>query len=636
MNISWLSNAPWSFTGYGNQTKLFIPRIKELGHEVAIQAFYGHDGSPINWQGIPIYGKGFHPYGQDIMAAHARNFKADILISLMDIWVMQPELLQNIKWVPWFPIDHEPLPERMGKPARAAYKRIVFSKFGERMMQDAGIDCYYVPHGVDTKNFIPIDRKEARERMKLPQDAFIVGMVAANKGNPPRKAFFENIAAFSYLKKKHPDAVLYLHTFDGSSGGYETVNLVEFCSYQGLVVGKDVIFADQYTYMLGYPDKAMNDLYNAFDVHLLVSNGEGFGIPILEAQASGCPVIVGDWTSMPELCFSGWKVDRKDAHPIWTNLASYQFVGHVGAIADHLESAYRQKDNEARRRNARSGALAYDADVVIERYWKPVLEDIEKSIKEEKEEQAQNLKNVKALKKARHVHQWSNIGLYVNGVAHRPCVGCYDSQSQGGIVEDFFDVGLGLDLVNDTDGINKIVGYEIKHDYKLDGLALEGTVIDIGAHKGLVSCYIAKQYPNVKVLAYEPVKENFAALLENIKRNGLTNIKAHNKAVTEDGRKVNIFTDPIGNSGGSTLYGDGNSQEVESVTLAQIFKSNKIDRLALLKIDCEGAEFEILPPAPLSKIDRLRGEFHKGNGDVDALIRDVKANIPDVVITVQG
>jgi len=632
VRISWLSNAPWSFTGYGNQTKLFTPRIKDLGHDVSIQAFYGHEGSPINWGGIPVYGRGLHPYGQDIMAAHSKNFNADIMISLMDAWVIQPELLQSTKWVPWFPIDHEPMPLRVADPVSKAYKRIVFSHFGEHMMDGANLEYYYVPHGVDTKMFKPVDRKEARERMRLPDDRFIVGMVAANKGYPPRKAFFENIAAFTYLKEKHPDALLYLHTYDGSHGG-EAVNLVDYVKYQGLKIGKDVIFAEQYMYMVGYPDEAMNDLYNSFDVHMLVSAGEGFGIPILEAQASGCPVVVGDWTSMSELCFSGWKVSKKDANQTWTLMNSYQFTPHVGAIADHLESAYRQKDNEALRRDARAGALPYDADIVTERYWKPVLEDISNHLELEKEESLQAIKSLKAL---RHEHKWGTIGFYIDGVQTAPCTGCDDGLTGKGIVKDAFAADLDLDLVEDTDGISRIVSYEIKHDYKLDDLNLTGTVIDIGAHKGIVSCYIAKKYPNVKVLAYEPVKENYEAMLENIHRNNIKNVIPHNLAVTSDGRDVKIYTDPINNSGGSSLYGEGNYQKVRSTTLADIFAKHKIDRVSLLKVDCEGAEFEILDTPLLEKVDRLRGEFHKSKGDMNALVDKMTPIIPDVVITLQG
>jgi len=120
----------------------------------------------------------------------------------------------------------------------------------------------------------------------------------------------------------------------------------------------------------------MAAMYNAFDVKTLVSMGEGFGIPILEAQACGCPVVVGDWTSMGELCFSGWKVSKADAEPFWTPLAAYQYYPRSGAILDAYEAAYQMKGNQEYRTRAREGALAYDADRVTEKYWKPVLDDI--------------------------------------------------------------------------------------------------------------------------------------------------------------------------------------------------------------------------------------------------------------------
>jgi hypothetical protein len=112
----------------------------------------------------------------------------------------------------------------------------------------------------------------------------------------------------------------------------------------------------------------------------LVSWGEGFGIPIVEAETAGCPVIVGDWTSMGELCFSGWKVDKSEAVPIWTPVGAYQYIAPAGPIYERYEMAYRMKGNQEYRERARKGALAYDADKVTEKYWKPVLEDIEQGL----------------------------------------------------------------------------------------------------------------------------------------------------------------------------------------------------------------------------------------------------------------
>ena len=92
MRISWFSNAPWSHTGYGNQSALFVPRLKALGHAMQISSFYGLEGATLNWNGVPVCPKAHALYGQDIWSAHAERHNADIVISLMDAWVFAPAL----------------------------------------------------------------------------------------------------------------------------------------------------------------------------------------------------------------------------------------------------------------------------------------------------------------------------------------------------------------------------------------------------------------------------------------------------------------------------------------------------------------------------------------------------------------
>jgi len=380
MRLNWFSNSPAATTGYGVQTKLFVPRLaKLLDKGISVTAFFGVQSGVLNINGIKVYPNYKHPYGQDIIGAHAEWDRADAVVTLVDAWVIQNENI-GLPWFPWFPIDHEPMPANVLAKVRQAAKPIVMSKFGKRMAEQVGLAVWYVPHGVDTSIFKPLDREEAREHLKWPQDKFIVGMVAANKDNPSRKAFHEQIAAFAALHAAHPDTVLYLHTDDGTHGG-SGVDLIKFIRRMGLVIGEDVLICDQYMNSLGFPDSYMVDVYNGLDVLTNVAMGEGFGIPILEAQACGTPVIVGDWTSMSELCFAGWKVDKAEAMPIYHDFFdAFQWQATAGAIADRMEQAYAAKGDYELRNKARRGALPYDADDVTRRYWKPVIREMQEMI----------------------------------------------------------------------------------------------------------------------------------------------------------------------------------------------------------------------------------------------------------------
>lgn len=385
MKFTWLSNASWAATGYGDQTKLIVEGLKQRKHDPAIIAFWGVEGGMLNWGGVPVFPKGHMSYGQDIAPAHTFQFGAKYLFSLVDAWVFNNTPFfdglqqKQIRWIPYFPIDSEPLPPPVKVAVERAYRRIVYSKFASRMMEDANLQYDYIPHCIDTKKLNIVDKHAAREAMKqqglnIPQDVFMVGMVAANKGNPSRKAFAQHIEAFAQFKKKHVEAIMYIHTSTGMHGEYGGVDLPELCEFYGLKPNHDVWFPDQYPYFIGFPKQYLANVYSMMDVHVLASTGEGFGIPIVEAQACGTPVIVGDWTSMPELCKTGWIIPKEQADPIWTPVAANQFAPRVGAIVDALEEAYNHpQDAQA----TRAKVLEYDVDAVIDAYWMPYLKQLE-------------------------------------------------------------------------------------------------------------------------------------------------------------------------------------------------------------------------------------------------------------------
>ena len=381
LRILWVSNAPWTKTGYGVQTGLFTSKLIEMGHEVAILCYYGLEGGILNFAGATCYPKAHEPYGMDVMPQHAKNFQATVIISLMDTWVFQPQQLAGFPWIAYYPVDHEPMPPKVRESLTYAFARVAMSKSGVKETHRQGLDCLYLPHAINTEHYKPKDKTEAREKLKLPKDAFIIGTVAMNKGLPSRKNFAGMLDAFALFKKKHTDAIYYLHT-EPMGIDNKSFNVIEKCNLLGLKMGRDVLLPDGYQKYVGYNAEWMSDMYSALDVHLLASTGEGFGIPTLEAQACGCPVIVGDWTAMSELCFSGQKLDKKEASKEYTGIASYQFRAGARQIERALEAEFRKPSPRDR---AVRMAKEYDIEIVNEKYFKPVMEKIVGALIERKD-----------------------------------------------------------------------------------------------------------------------------------------------------------------------------------------------------------------------------------------------------------
>lgn len=138
-------------------------------------------------------------------------------------------------------------------------------------------------------------------------------------------------------------------------------------------------------------------------------------------------------------------------------------------------------------------------------------------------------------------------------------------------------------------------------------------VIDGGANIGSFSIFAAKSAQNVKVLSYEPVKENFEVLLENIRLNRLSNIKAFNFALSERIGRKKIFLAESRIGDHSFSRQTNKYVEVECIGLKDMFGKNKIEKCNLLKLDVEGAEYEILFNTPKEFLERIHLiclEFH--------------------------
>jgi FkbM family methyltransferase len=173
---------------------------------------------------------------------------------------------------------------------------------------------------------------------------------------------------------------------------------------------------------------------------------------------------------------------------------------------------------------------------------------------------------------------------------------------------------LRLNLRSEAD---ESVFYEIftQREYNvLDEIIKKATspIVDIGAHIGLFSLYANSLNEAQQIFAYEPEEENFKALKEHLKLNDTKNINIKNVAVTaQEGTVLLCISPDSHNHSIIEIENATRTIKVPSTTLKKIVE--KLGHVSLLKMDCEGAEFEILESTPLeflNKIDNIYIEYH--------------------------
>ncbi len=203
----------------------------------------------------------------------------------------------------------------------------------------------------------------------------MVGIVAANKGSAPvRKSLTESLQAFAELRKHHENAMVFLHC--EALGRFDGVNMTAVVESLGIPV-EAIIAADQYRLRFNpMPTEMMAEMYSSFDVLLNPSMGEGFGLPIVEAQACGVPVITCDYTAMSELTGSGWFVDYDK---VWTQQLSWMAKPRVASIVEALEEAIGRPSAQVDKMSAKARSFAkdYDVDKVFKEHMLPALSEVQ-------------------------------------------------------------------------------------------------------------------------------------------------------------------------------------------------------------------------------------------------------------------
>jgi FkbM family methyltransferase len=205
----------------------------------------------------------------------------------------------------------------------------------------------------------------------------------------------------------------------------------------------------------------------------------------------------------------------------------------------------------------------------------------------------------------------------------------------------FTDDGMSLnvfDMVGDK-GINILRQEMTKDNYGINKVReTSGLIVDVGGNIGDFAITAAKRHPDLQVLSLEPVPTTFFILMLNLYSNDVPVIdetdlgKADkpgvlplNKGLTSDGRDLEIAVNLNSTKDAHMdLASFAPSEEVlasvGSLSLAKYLVAHNAETVRLLKMDCEGCEFEAIPSMQglfedKSKVQRFSGEIHHFDGE---------------------
>lgn len=328
--VLWIGDAG-SHTGFATATHAIGERLVDLGHEVSVLAVnHRGDSEPSKMRLYSASAKqSGDMYGLSRVVELLGDVEPDVVVMLNDPFIcltyifgnqFDPEmvLLKYRPLVTYQPRDGYDPPSKWDAlravPVKDAElpvsRQVAMSKFGQEQMP--GSDLVY--HGVDTITFHPASRenpvrtreghvitskRQAKEAFGYPPDSFLV--LRADR-NSLRKDFASTWKALVPVMKRHSDILVHFHCSGSDSAA--GVQMPSLWTRDMETAGRFKL-SDGIDTWKGWPVENVVALYNAADLFVTTSQGEGFGLTIAESLACGTPVVAQRVSSIPEVVGPG-------------------------------------------------------------------------------------------------------------------------------------------------------------------------------------------------------------------------------------------------------------------------------------------------------------------------------------------
>jgi glycosyltransferase involved in cell wall biosynthesis len=245
------------------------------------------------------------------------------------------------------PIDGYDYPSDWLELLPTVVSLVAMSKFGQQTFKPSAL----VYHGIDTDSFYPVSdehpievegengpvpmgsKEECKEALGFDPNKFLILRVDTNTG---RKDYAATIKVVAPFLEKHRDVAMHLHA--PSNPQTPGVNIPWMLNRYDLLDGQVTTstIADPNN---GWPENKLLILYNAADLFISTSRGEGFGLTLAESLACGVPVIAQNVSAIPEVVGPGGVLIDSDRRT--TVVAGQDLcLPDIEAFADALERVY--------------------------------------------------------------------------------------------------------------------------------------------------------------------------------------------------------------------------------------------------------------------------------------------------------
>lgn len=320
MKVLTYGDNPKISSGYGQIWDNLLGRWAQKGLEVFHVGWQNRNRKHKTLEGYTMLPLSRVDYGFDTVVQYLKEINPDFMITLGDIGV-QAGFVDPVfearrrgwkgKWIAYTQTDSDSWEYVVwGKMLDAADINVALADWTFQMFYKNNVhDLHVIPCGVDLETFRPLDnREEIRDRFKI-NDKFVVGFIGKNQR---RKMIVNLIKGFAQFAKGKEDVKLVLHTEvkppqSNMSGWILPVVLEKYAhevdpnlfTNQKIILSKDDL--DPAVRQNVAPTE-LNELYNVFDLFGYATGGEGFGLPAIECQASGVPLMMTACTTAFELC----------------------------------------------------------------------------------------------------------------------------------------------------------------------------------------------------------------------------------------------------------------------------------------------------------------------------------------------